>query len=146
MASHLDDPGGTDPFTPPAPDTARREREYTALFHITRRHAAGEARRRWEEDSMVMEPFDAVRRIHDLAAGAAAPEPGEPELDHTDFHAALTLAPRMRAELDALESGLLTMARGRDMTWQEIAFGLGLNTPQAARQRHDRLTGRVAAE
>ncbi|GAA4946457.1 hypothetical protein GCM10023224_32370 [Streptomonospora halophila] len=130
-------------FTPPSADAARREREYTALFHITRRHAAGEARRRWEEDSMVMEPLDAVRRVHDLAAGGAEREPGEEEPDHTDINAALTLAPRMRADLDALESGLLTMARGRDMTWQEIAFGLGLSTPQAARQRHDRLNGRT---
>ncbi|KIH96967.1 DNA-binding protein [Streptomonospora alba] len=131
------------PFAPPAAGAARRGREYTALFHITRRHAAGEARRRWQEESMVMEPLDAVRRVHDLAAGSAEREPDEPELDGTDINAALTLAPRMRADLDALESGLLTMARGRGMTWHEIAYGLGLNTPQAARQRHERLNDRA---
>ncbi len=41
-----------------------------------------------------------------------------------------------------MEAGLLTMARGREMTWQEIAFGLGLGTAQAARQRHERLQAR----
>ena len=30
------------------------------------------------------------------------------------------------------------------MTWQEIAFGLGLGTPQAARQRYERLASRAA--
>nr|BFE81479.1 hypothetical protein GCM10020093_040800 [Planobispora longispora] len=30
------------------------------------------------------------------------------------------------------------------MTWQEIAFGLGLGSPQAARQRYERLIGRGA--
>ncbi len=29
------------------------------------------------------------------------------------------------------------------MTWQDIAFGLGLGSAQAARQRHDRLTRRT---
>jgi hypothetical protein len=32
------------------------------------------------------------------------------------------------------------------MTWQEIAFGLGLGTAQAARQRYERLADRTAAE
>ncbi|SCK46773.1 hypothetical protein YW7DRAFT_04150 [Streptomyces sp. AmelKG-E11A] len=30
------------------------------------------------------------------------------------------------------------------MAWPEIAFGLGLGTPQAARQRYERLAGRTA--
>ncbi|MGN9846830.1 hypothetical protein ACTMTI_52915 [Nonomuraea sp. H19] len=49
----------------------------------------------------------------------------------------------VRGELDALEAGLLQMARGRGMTWQEIAFGLGLGTAQAARQRCERLADRT---
>lgn len=54
--------------------------------------------------------------------------------------------PLVRGETDDLETGLLQMARGRGMTWQEIAFGLGLGTPQAARQRYERLAGRAAAD
>ena len=42
-----------------------------------------------------------------------------------------------------MEVGLLTMAKGRGMTWQELAYGLGLGTAQAARQRHERLRSRT---
>ncbi|RCV51447.1 DNA-binding protein [Marinitenerispora sediminis] len=132
-----------DPFSPPDPDDARRRREYSALFRITERHAAHADRRRWDERRMPMEPLDAVRRVADLAGGSRIPEPDEPPVDASDVTAALSLLPRVRADIDALESGLLQMARGRGMTWQEIAFGLGLGSPQAARQRHERLTGRV---
>ena len=57
--------------------------------------------------------------------------------------AALTLIPHVRAEVDALEAGLLQVARGRGLTWQAIAFGLGLGSAQAARQRYERLTVRT---
>ena len=57
--------------------------------------------------------------------------------------AALTLLPHVRAELDETELGLLTMARGRGLTWLEIAEALGLGSAQAAQQRHDRLAARL---
>ncbi|WP_247685718.1 hypothetical protein [Micromonospora sp. C31] len=44
-----------------------------------------------------------------------------------------------------MEAGLLTLARGRGLTWQQIAFGLGLGSAQAAKQRHERLCARTAA-
>ncbi|MEU3141497.1 DNA-binding protein [Nocardiopsis alba] len=131
-----------DPFTRPDPEQARRARAYKALFRITERHATGTDRARWEERRMPMAPHDAVRRIADLAAGSALPDEGAPAVDQADLTAALTLVPLARAEFDQMESGLLTMARGREMTWQEIAFGLGLGTAQAARQRHERLQAR----
>ncbi|MFC7329417.1 DNA-binding protein [Marinactinospora rubrisoli] len=123
-------------FAPPDPDDARRRREYAALFRITERHG-GEDRR------IPLEPLDAVRRVADLAAGSRRSGAAEPAVDTADLTAALSLLPRVRADVDALESGLLQMARGRGMTWQEIAFGLGLGSPQAARQRYERLTGRA---
>lgn len=81
-----------------------------------------------------------------LLSGAAQPGDGEPEVDHADITAALSLVPEARGEMDQLEAGLLRMARGRGMTWQEIAFGLGLGTPQAARQRYERLADRIATD
>ncbi|MEE2043211.1 DNA-binding protein, partial [Nocardiopsis tropica] len=66
-----------------------------------------------------------------------------PPVDQDDLTAALTLVPWARAEFDQLEAGLLQMSRGRGMTWQEIAFGLGLGSAQAARQRHERLSRRT---
>jgi hypothetical protein len=41
---------------------------------------------------------------------------------------------------------LLLIARGQGMTWQELAFGLGLGSAQAARQRYERLTRRTSPE
>lgn len=132
-----------DPFTRPDPGAERQKRVYTALFRITERHASGEAKSRWDEYRMPMEPLDAIRRISNLVSGSGDSEPGEPPVDTADLTAALSLAPRARAEVEALEGGLLEIARGRGMTWQEIAFGLGLNSAQAARQRYERLTERA---
>ena len=88
-------------------------------------------------------PHEAVRLVTFLLSGAAEPESGEPEVDQDDITAALSLIPQARGEMDALEASLLQMARGRGLTWQEIAFGLGLGTPQAARQRFERLANRT---
>ncbi|NKY97810.1 hypothetical protein [Nocardiopsis alborubida] len=132
-------------FTPPDPQSARRLRTHEALLRITERHATGEQRTRWDELRMPMAPLDALRRVADLAAGSAQPDPGAPPVDQDDLTAALTLVPWARAEFDQLEAGLLQMSKGRGMTWQEIAFGLGLGSAQAARQRHERLLQRGGA-
>ncbi|MFF9488106.1 DNA-binding protein [Streptomyces sp. NPDC014676] len=132
-----------DPFVPPSPDTARVQRVHASLFRIAERHAATDAQRRRQIHPGVIGPHEAVRLVAFLLSGAALPEDGEPEVDHADITAALSLVPRARAEMDELEAGLLEMARGRGMTWPEIAFGLGLGSPQAARQRYERLAGRT---
>ncbi|MBR8744573.1 DNA-binding protein [Nocardiopsis sp. MG754419] len=132
-----------DPFIRPDPEQARRARAHEALFRVTERHATGQARLLWEQSRMPMSAHEAIRRVSDLAAGSAAPDPDAPAVDQADLTAALTLVPLARAEFDQMEVGLLTMAKGRGMTWQELAYGLGLNTAQAARQRHDRLQART---
>jgi hypothetical protein len=91
-------------------------------------------------------PAEAVRLLVGLAAGSAVLDDGEDAVDAADLTAALTLMPRVRAEIDELEASLLMIARGRGMTWQELAFGLGLGSAQAARQRYDRLALRTAPE
>lgn len=92
---------------------------------------------------MPMGPMDAWRRVVLLAGGTEFPEEGEPPVDADDLAAALALVQWARAEVDELEIGLLEMARGRGLTWQQIAYNLGLGSAQAARQRHKRLTGRT---
>jgi hypothetical protein len=130
-------------FIPPDPAENRAGREYAAMIRLTERHATGEARRRWEDGGIPLRPLEAVERISLLAGGTADRADGEPPVDQEDLTAALTLAPRARGDLDALEYALLQMARGRGLTWQQIGYGLGLGSAQAARQRHDRLAGRV---
>ena len=132
-----------DPFALPDAGRARAHRNYAALHRITERHGAADGQRdRWRHPT-VLDPYEAVCLVMSLAAGSARPTPDEAPLDEVDLTAALTLLPHIRAELDALEAGLLDLARIRGLTWQAIAFGLGLGTPQAARQRHERLTGRT---
>ncbi|QLJ03154.1 DNA-binding protein [Streptomyces sp. NEAU-sy36] len=136
----------TDPFAPPRPEQARAARVHASLLRIAERHAATEAQRHRQIHPVILGPHEAVRLVSFLLSGAAHPEDGEPEVDQADITAALSLVPLVRAEMDELETSLLRMARGRGMTWQEIAFGLGLGTPQAARQRYERLASRAVAD
>ncbi|WP_459799755.1 DNA-binding protein [Herbidospora sp. RD11066] len=117
---------------------------YASVTHIAARHAATEAQRARQVHPTFLGPHEAVRLVTMLAAGSAAPDPGEPEVDDSDLKAALTLMPLVRGEMDQLEASLLLMARGRGLTWQEIANSLGLGSPQAAKQRYERLAGRTA--
>ena len=67
------------------------------------------------------------------------------EQDHRDAAlAALTLLPAARAEMEALESGVLYAAKSAGLTWTQMAAPLGLSSPQAAQQRLDRLAARQA--
>ncbi|KOT61490.1 MULTISPECIES: hypothetical protein [Streptomyces] len=137
---------GTDPFELPDPQQARAQRVHASLFRIAERHAATGAQRARQVHPTVLAPHEAVRLVAFLMSGAARRDEDEPEVDRADITAALSLLPLVRGELDELEAGLLRMARGRGMTWPDVAFGLGLGTPQAARQRYERLVGRTRAE
>ncbi|HEY6497742.1 MAG TPA: DNA-binding protein [Trebonia sp.] len=131
-------------WTPPDAPKARAEREYAALFRIYQRHASDDDRRNRGRHPAMIGPAEAVRVLVSLAAGSAVTEEGEDAVDAADLTAALTLIPSARAEMDQLEASLLLIARGQGMTWRELAFGLGLGSAQAARQRYERLTLRVA--
>ncbi|MGC5019445.1 DNA-binding protein [Micromonospora sp. DT47] len=133
-----------EPFTAPDADRARAHRTYAALQRITERHAGTNPRRRRHTNPYLADPWEAVALVTALAAGGAELEPGEEPVDDADLTAALTLVPHLRAELDALEAGLLALARARGLTWQAIAFGLGLGSAQAAQQRSERLSARTA--
>jgi hypothetical protein len=112
-------------------------------MRIGERHGTTDGRRRRWSHSTVLDPYEAVCLIMALAGGSALLDPDEAPLDQSDLTAALTLIPHVRADLETLEAGLLNLARSRGLTWQAIAFGLGLGTAQAARQRFDRLTERT---
>ncbi|MEW2379923.1 DNA-binding protein [Micromonospora sp. NPDC047812] len=134
----------TDSFTAPDAGASRAHRTYAALHRITERHAGTETRRRRHTNPYMPDAYEAVALVTALAAGGAEVEPGEEPVDDADLVAALTLAPHLRAEIDAMEAGLLTLARGRGLTWQQIAYGLGLGSAQAAKQRFERLSARTA--
>ncbi|QKT13637.1 DNA-binding protein [Rhodococcus sp. W8901] len=133
----------SDPFTPPNPSRERAHREYASLFRIAERHGTTPEQRARQSHPEMLDPLGAIRIVAAIAGGVHTPDPGEPEIDDADVTAALGLIPKARAEMDQLEALLLDIARQRGMTWQEIAFGLGLGSTQAARQRYDRLVKRT---
>ena len=133
----------TDTWDLPSAPQARADREYAALSRIDERYAGTGLRRdRWRNPSMIG-PDEAVRLVVALASGAATTDADETAIEATDLMAALTLMPTLRAEIDQLESALLTIGRARGATWRQLAFGLGLESAQAARQRYERLGLRV---
>jgi hypothetical protein len=132
-----------DPFARPDPEQDRAKRAYMALFQIAERHADTPERRSRQVNPHLLSPHEAVRLVVMLAGGAVPPGDGEVPAGAADIGAALTLMPQVRAELDQVETALLRIARGRGMTWQDIAYGLGLGTAQAARQRYERLAART---
>lgn len=131
-----------DLFARPNPAGQRTERTYDALKHLVDRHADNDGRRSRHLHPSMAAPHEVVRLVAGMAGGSIVREPGESEIDGDDLVAALTLVPELRADLDAIETQLLRTARAKGMTWQDIAFSLGLNTPQAARQRYERLEAR----
>lgn len=67
------------------------------------------------------------------------------EASHDDLRAALKLLESARTDLDALESGLMLIARAEGLTWPDIAEQLGVKSPQAAQQRFQRVSTRAQA-
>lgn len=65
--------------------------------------------------------------------------------DHDDLRAALRLIDSARSDLDALEAGLLLVARAEGLTWPDVAEQLGVRSPQAAQQRFQRVSSRSIA-
>ncbi|WP_229070551.1 DNA-binding protein [Actinoplanes sp. DH11] len=132
----------SDLFARPDSAAQRASRTYRSLTHLVDRHAGNPGRRSRQAHPTMPAPHEVVRLVAGLAGGSIVAEPDEPDVDDNDLVAALTLLPGVRADLDVTELGLLKIARSRGMTWQDIAFGLGLNTPQAAKQRYERLAAR----
>lgn len=68
---------------------------------------------------------------------------GTGDLAEDGIEAALTLLPAARAEVDQVEAALLFTARAGGLSWSRIARAMGLGSAQAAKQRSDRIAGRV---
>ncbi|NUW33889.1 DNA-binding protein [Nonomuraea sp. SMC257] len=104
---------------------------------------------------------EARRHLLSLGADALDPRPWQPppappsavdlvrfavwrhaDLGPEDVLNALALLPAARAEVEGLESALLFTARGAGLTWAQIAYAMGFNSPQACQQHYNRLTAR----
>ncbi|MFI5931027.1 DNA-binding protein [Actinoplanes sp. NPDC051494] len=135
-----------DIFARPDPAAQRVERSFRALTHLSERHAGSPELRQRQTHPTAASPEEVLRLVTGLVGGSIVAAPHEEAVDRSDLVAALTLLPSARADLNAIELDLITASRSRGMTWQDIAFGLGLNTPQAAKQRYERLEARSGEE
>ena len=118
------------------------KQSWAALSRIAERHAVTDKQRRRSAHPTAIEPHEAVRLVAGLAFGSIVLDPAEPDIDDDEVLAALALMVHVRADVDQLELGLLNAARRRQLTWQAIAQGMGLNSAQAVKQRRDRLSER----
>lgn len=55
----------------------------------------------------------------------------------------LNVMQAQRNDLDFQEHAIIAAARGLGATWKQVADSLGLDSPQAAQQRHERLARRT---
>ncbi len=85
---------------------------------------------------------DRIGRVLRASTFGSGPEPAD--VDPDDIAAALQLFAPARKNLDLLESHVMGIARRQRLSWRVIAEPLGLQSPQAAAQRWERLTGSVA--
>lgn len=106
------------------------------------RAAAEHAARRALADRLrIDDPYPSALLLLERHAAWAGHHVGDDQRDAAS--AALSLLAAARAELDALESGLLFAARTSGLTWAEMAPPMGLRSPQAVQQRLERLTART---
>ena len=63
-----------------------------------------------------------------------------PTADAADLRDALALVAADQWATEARELNLIKFARDRKMSWRDIAWSLGLDSPQAAEKRFQRLT------
>lgn len=124
-----------------ADDQAQAQREREARELLLAAGADGLDRRPWQAGAMPPSAVDLIQFFLWRSGSAGFGSPPDQELTDAAV-AALQLLPAARAELDALETGLLFAARGFGHTWAQMADALGLNSPQACQQRFDRLTAR----
>lgn len=120
-------------------DRARAQQERAARDRLLDAGAAALPPRPWQPPPVPPSATDLIQFFLWWAGGAGdGDEPARREA----ALAALRLLPAARAELDAVEAGLLFTARGLDLTWGQMAQAVGLNSPQACQQRLDRLLAR----
>lgn len=96
----------------------------------------------WHPTADAKADIDRIGRV--MRSTVVGPGPGLADIAPEDITAALQLIGSARESLDRLESNVMASARQQWMSWRVIAEALGLQSPQAAAQRWERLTGAVA--
>lgn len=85
--------------------------------------------------------LDAIGRVVDAGDLGAT----KVEVRGPDLLDALSIMDEARRDVDEYELRLIRLARRDGLSWRQISAGLGLDSPQAAQQRYQRLGGDGAA-
>lgn len=118
-------------------DQARAGRDRVARQHLVDAGASAIPRQPWLHDKQPLSDVDLLRFT--VWRG------GQNQITSDDVEAGLTLVRAARAEIDQIETAILFLARAQGMSWGRIGRALGLGSAQAALQRSDRLSSRVAS-
>lgn len=127
--------------TPGSHDAAAAGLQSQATRLLLDRGASDLPARPWLHDEQPPTAMDLIQHVLWRSRG----QDNAPAPDTLDLRAALTLVSAARAEMDAVETALLFLARAEGLTWPHIAESLGLRSAQAAQQRLDRLADRPRA-
>jgi hypothetical protein len=128
----------------------RLDKEAGASRRLTQRFGDEVDRYGLEQDGMARPAHDLLEKVATALIYSIGGQPAGAHVEDDDIVAGLLLLNLARRDLDSVELQLLTAARRRGLTWKTIAQTLGLESPQAAQQRNDRLTkaitGRPASD
>lgn len=126
----------------------------TARDHLSQRFATGVDRDAWVAGVPLDGPV-ALRQLGRAERGQPArppqglyddPPPRLPVPTRTDILAGLALLAKVRETADKQELLLISGARHRGLTWEQLASVIGVDTRQAAEQRWRRLADRYPDE
>jgi hypothetical protein len=126
-------------------DVVERYDADIAQAHLSQRYATGVERDAWVA-GVPLEPVEALEQVCRAERGERDRRRGNdwplavPR--KVDIAAGLSLLEPVRADLERYELLLITGARARGLTWEQIAEVLGLESRQAAEQRSRRLRER----
>ena len=136
----IDDWHDATPIPSDARDTERRERE--ARERLADGARTGRLLKAPNEQWGAAEPANLIGRVLLATTHGKGSHPAE--VDPADICAALALVAPARRDMDRLETQIIMIARNQNLPWRVIAEALGLQSPQAAAQRWQRLTGTTA--
>src|ERR1039457_6661091 len=136
----IDDWRDATPIPSDARDTERRERE--ARERLADGARTGRLLKVPNEQWGAAEPANLIGRVLLATTHGKGSHPAE--VDPADICAALALVAPARRDMDRLETQIIMIARNQNLPWRVIAEALGLQSPQAAAQRWQRLTGTTA--
>lgn len=129
----------SDDESPGGPDRDLGRAQVAARRHLMARGASDLPRPPWVPDDIPLDDATLIRyALWRANSGAGLDVPA-------DLYAALQLLESARAEMDALETGVLFIARAEGLTWPQIAEHLGVRSPQAAQQRFERVSSRTGS-